>query len=651
MTGLQERDVPPGTTAPQLTDARQKRGLFLASSEDFIAERGDALRNKEYFERVETSTAGRVMHSAFYPRAVGGWVVLYRDITEDVRTEREIRQAAEEAAQLRQQEQAAVAANQAKSAFLAMMSHEIRTPMNAVIGLSSALLGSDLNSEQHHVVDTIHESSNSLLRLLNDILDISKLDAGKVEFEAAPFSFPALINQAVSIVDAKAFEKGLTVRWSVDEDVPQAMVGDQTRIRQVILNLMTNAIKFTDSGYVEIKTQCKARTAELATIECSISDTGIGIAAGEIGNLFSDFSQADSSINRRFGGTGLGLAISKRIIDQMGGDIRVDSRLGIGTDFVVTLTLPVTDEAALSDAQARAITSDFVGMLARAERPLQILLAEDNPTNQLVFTKLMQSCNVDIVTAGNGRLALEEAQRRTFDVVFMDMRMPEMDGLDATRAIRALGGEWARIPIIALTANAFADDVRACRDAGMNEFVSKPIRKKTLIETLAKTLHAHPLLAAVSAAQEDVMQQDREAADALAALPVTPPAEVAMSDVAPIFDRKAFDVLVEEIDADGVQMTFEVFAVEALQRLALLRSLSCPVDAARIRDEAHTLKGSSGTFALRQVQELARTLEHAAFSIGPDAYSDLLDRLDACLAIGLREVEAALVSVMAASTT
>ncbi len=642
MTMLDEDDLWPDITAREIIDIRKIKGTFKISSDEFFAEHREEMRTDAYFEHVQTTSTGRVIVASFYPRAVGGRVVLYRDITEALQAEEEVRHAAEEAEKLRQQEQAAVAANQAKSAFLAMMSHEIRTPMNAVIGLSSALLSSNLDAEQHRVVDTIHESSNSLLRLLNDILDISKLDAGKVEFEAAPFAPAALLDHVVSVVEAKALEKGLSIRTSADGDLPAVLVGDQTRIRQVLLNLMTNAIKFTESGFVGIKTSCTARTAQHATIECTISDTGIGIAADQVNRLFSEFSQADSSITRRFGGTGLGLAISKRIIEQMGGKIRVESVMGEGTNFIVTLTLPVADASALGINQARATTDEFIGMLARAARPLQILLAEDNPTNQLVFTKLMEGCNVYIVVAETGRQALEQAQHRTFDVVFMDMRMPEMDGLDASRAIRALGGTWADIPIIALTANAFADDIRACREAGMDEFLSKPIRKQTLIETLVHMLHDHSLVADMPAIADENA--------ALAALPVTPPAEVAMTDVAPILDRAAFDILVEEIDAVGVRMALDVFVPETVRRLARLRQLSCVHDRQKIRDEAHTLKGSAGTFALRQVQELARTLELAAPTVDAETYQDLLDRLEACFAVAQVEVEVAQMQAQAAET-
>jgi CheY-like chemotaxis protein/HPt (histidine-containing phosphotransfer) domain-containing protein len=399
-----------------------------------------------------------------------------------------------------------------------------------------------------------------------------------------------------------------------------------------MLNLVTNAIKFTDYGFVEIDMQCVARMPRHATMELRVSDTGIGIAPESMGRLFSEFSQADSTINRRFGGTGLGLAICKRIVEQMGGDVHAESTPGIGTTFVVTLTLPVADEAALAETQTRADSDAFLRMLARAPRPLQVLLAEDNPTNQLVFARLMQAFNVEITLADNGRLALEEASRRTFDIVFMDMRMPEMDGLEAARALRALGGEWQSIPIVALTANAFADDVRACREAGMDEFVSKPIRRKTLADTLAKLLANRPLFAAASVPAEP----------GLAGLPMTPAAEVTMTDVAAILDRAAFDGLVGEIDADGAAAALAVFVQETIHRLALLDRLDAAGDRKRIRDEAHTLKGAAATLGMRQLAELAKTLEHEAATIPADGYRDLVARLSAAFAVARAEAEAAL---------
>jgi signal transduction histidine kinase/AmiR/NasT family two-component response regulator len=403
------------------------------------------------------------------------------DITPRYRAEEESRKAVSEVNHHRRQEEIAEAQNKAKSAVLAVMSHEIRTPMNAVIGLTSSLIETRLDSEQRHLVETIHESSNSLLHLLNDILDITKLDSGKIEFESLPFSPATLIGHIVDLMEARASEKGLSIRAVIDPNLPGAIVGDHARIRQVMLNLASNAIKFTEAGRVEIAARCLGQADGKSTIVLSVQDTGIGIEPSQIDRLFDEFTQGDISINRRFGGTGLGLAICKRIVEQMGGEITVLSELGDGSTFSVTLILPTTDAARLANGN---IADDDIPATDDGA-PLSILLAEDNATNQLVFSKLTQSLNARITIAVNGREALDHAMQNTFDVVFMDMRMPEMDGLTATRAIRALGGPWSSIPIIALTANAFAEDVKACRDAGMDEFIAKPIRKKILLEKLA----------------------------------------------------------------------------------------------------------------------------------------------------------------------
>jgi CheY-like chemotaxis protein/HPt (histidine-containing phosphotransfer) domain-containing protein len=389
---------------------------------------------------------------------------------------------------------------------------------------------------------------------------------------------------------------------------------------------VSNAIKFTDKGLVEISARKVSGANGMATIECTVRDTGIGIAPEHIGNLFKEFSQADETITRQFGGTGLGLAICKKIVERMGGEIRVASTLGVGTTFSFELTLPLSDVVPIKPSDTTGAVN-LAGGLADLAEPLQVLLAEDNGTNQLVFSKLVQDLRLKVTIAHNGREAVEYASSGTFDVIFMDMRMPEMDGLEATRKIRALDGPRAGIPIIALTANAFADDIKACHDAGMNDFVAKPLRKKTLVEKLTKIVADRP-------------QHDKQATAARHDLPLVPAAAVAMTDVAPILDHAVIDTLIEEIDIDGVRATLDAFLPETVQRLALLRTLSCDAERARIKDEAHALKGSSGTFGLRQVSELARTLEHSAHQIEPRSYRDLLDRLDACFGLARTELEA-----------
>jgi hypothetical protein len=278
-------------------------------------------------------------------------------------------------------------------------------------------------------------------------------------------------------------------------------------------------------------------------------------------------------------------------------------------------------------------------------RPLRVLLAEDNDTNQLVFCKLIQGWNVELAIAWNGAEALALAKAHVFDVVFMDMRMPVMDGLEATRALRALGGQWNAVPIIALTANAFADDVKACFDAGMNDFIAKPLRKPVLIETLAKAVAGH-LPGSAGDASAAAAEGKRDEARASLAASFDPPP---MAEAAPVLDDATFDELVEAIGEDGACTALAVFAAETTVRLDLLRSLSCGSDHARIKEEAHALKGASGTLGLRQLSDLARTLEFAAPSIAGDDYVRLLDRLDAYFRAARKETEQAIAGLSCAA--
>jgi signal transduction histidine kinase/CheY-like chemotaxis protein/HPt (histidine-containing phosphotransfer) domain-containing protein len=617
----------PGTTLREILQYRIARGNGPENDRDYVDKRLESVAEHAFFKAVNLLRDGRTIAVVHQPMPDGGWVATHEDITELRRSELERAQAIAQAELFHERELAAEAANKAKSDFLAVMSHEIRTPMTAVIGLSSVLLETKLDEDQHHIAETIHESSNTLHALLNDILDVSKLDAGKIEFEAAPFSLRALIDNAASIVEASARQKSIALDCKIDAAIPGALIGDQTRIRQVVLNLMANAIKFSDSGVVEIAARCLSRSVGSVTFACAIRDSGIGIAPEHLGKLFGDFSQADSSINRRFGGTGLGLAICKRIVVQMGGDIRVASAPGAGTTFEFTLTLPVASESDLASPDGATDNAGFADALATLDQPLHVLLAEDNPTNQFVFRKLMQNFRIDVTVAANGIEAVEHARRRTFDIVFMDMRMPEMDGLEATRRIRALGGAWSHVPIVALTANAFADDVKACRDAGMTEFVPKPMRKKALIEKLALLLADHPALGPLSPSM---------------ALPVTPAAEVAIADVAPVLDTVTLNCLREEIDSDGVRAAFDVFVQETCVSLAMMRKLANDDRPATLREEAHQLKGAAATFGLCQLSDLARTLEMSSASLAADERIALIDRLDAAFARSHDEAEAAI---------
>jgi PAS domain S-box-containing protein len=420
---------------------------------------------------------------------VMGVVIVARDVTDQKRIAKELIEAklfaelatgiAEEAKS--KADRARIVAEdavKAKQQFLSNMSHEIRTPMNAIIGFTKVLLKTDLSLKQQEYLMAIKTSGDALIVLINDILDLAKVDAGKMEFERTPFKLAMSLSAMLHLFEPKIQEKNLSLVKEYDQRIPEVLTGDPVRLHQIILNLVSNAVKFTSKGKIIVSAQVLKEHETEVTIEFAVSDTGIGIEESKQQNIFEDFQQASSATSRLYGGTGLGLAIAKQLVKAQGGDIRVKSRLNEGTTFSFTLPFMKTNEKAEIQTTLSGLNAEIIHA--------KILVVEDIALNQLLMRTLLEDFGFECDIVPNGKVAIEKMKAESYDIILMDLQMPEMNGFDATEFIRNKMN--SRIPIIALTADVTTSDMTRCKAVGMDDYISKPVDERILYSKIVGLL-------------------------------------------------------------------------------------------------------------------------------------------------------------------
>ncbi len=504
--------------------------------------------------------------------------IMKRDLEIKERTQRELMAAREKALE----------ASQLKSQFLANMSHEIRTPMNGVIGIANILSETALDNDQQNYVNMILQSANSLLTIINDILDFSKIESGKLDLETIDFDLGKVVRNTIEVLKYSAKHKNIDLAANVDPLVANWLRGDPGRLRQIMTNVISNAIKFTEKGGVTLNITMVREEGTAVVLRFEIQDTGIGIPVEALDRIFNAFAQADSSTTRRYGGTGLGLSISRRLIEMMRGKLKVESKVGLGSKF----SFEATFEQGSADT-AKLIETEKSP--ARGNRgDARVLIVEDNPINQKVATKMLQKMGYVTSVAGDGREALNALEENRFDLILLDCHMPNMDGYECATAIRKLNdAPYNHIPIIAMTANAIKGDRERCLAAGMDDYVSKPIDSSALDKIINRWL-----------AKSNV----RPTASTNRIL-----ANSAGNDEGRAIDRSALDILRELQDKDDPNLVgdlIKLFVGTTPDRLSKMKSAITGANANELALCAHSLKSSSANLGARQMRELCDKLEN-----------------------------------------